>query len=532
MPDGTSSQIERRSFLQATGAAGAAAALGVTNVTAGRQQSVEESKREVLLSVPGSVPFERAVERAEERFEGTVTHTNEDVRYIALQRPELNTQAVGTMETEVASAPEFKSIESNSRYHAHAVSNDPRLGEQYAPQQTNAVDVWEGGFLGSEDVSIAIIDTGADYQHETLESRYGSNVGRDFAGRDSDPLPPSRERHGTHVSGIASATTDNGTGVAGQSNSQLYTIRALGGRSGSLSDIADGIQWAANQGVDIINMSLGGGGPSDVLKNAVSNAWSAGVTIFASAGNSGSRGVSYPSAFEECISVSAVDNNENLASFSQYGSKVEITAPGVDVLSTVPGDSYARFSGTSMSCPAAAGVAALGAAAAGDTSNSELRAAIKETARDIGLSSDEQGAGHVDAKALVDRLGDGGGGGGDDPEEPPEDPEEPPEDPGCGSNKNTGSAEGNLWFFNPSDNYSYSTQTSSPCQIEFSLDGPDNANFDLVVSSNGDQRRPDTPDADEQVIFQDVQPGQSFDITIESVGGSGSYTISVEEIGS
>jgi serine protease len=451
------------------------------------------------------------------------------------------------MEASAQELAPVDAIDPNEMLQLHETASnpdDPQLTEQYAPQQTNAVDAWSAE-LGSEDVSIAIIDTGADYEHETLESRYGENVGRDFAAGDGDPIPSgSSEKHGTHTSGIAGATTDSGQGVAGMANCQLYSVRALGNGGGSTSDIADAIQWAADQGVDIINMSLGGGGSTEVMKNAVSYAWNEGVLICASAGNSGREGVSYPSAYNEVISVSAVDENEQLADFSQYGEKVELTGPGVNVLSTVPGDDYERLSGTSMSCPAVAGVAALGKSANTDLSNNELRAALKETARDIGLSEKAQGSGLVDAMALVEQVS----GGNEEPEEPeepenPEDPEEPeepeePEDPTCGGATEGGSATGQIGYYSPSETYSYSTRTNSPCQIEVSLVGPADADIDLFVTLDGRTPTPDdydasseTADANEQIILDDIDASTELGIRVEGIRGGGEFEISVEEVG-
>ena len=208
---------------------------------------------------------------------------------------------------------------------------------------------------------------------------------------------------------------DNGTGVAGQSNSSLINGRALDENgSGSTADIADAIEWAADQGADVINLSLGGGGYTDTMKNAVSYATDNGSLVVAAAGNNGSSSVSYPAAYSECVAVSAVDDNGGLASFSQYGESVELCAPGVDVLSTTTEGrgSYERLSGTSMATPVTSGVAGL-TLAKWDLTNTELRSHLKNTAEDIGLPADEQGSGQVDALAAVttDPGGSGGGGG-------------------------------------------------------------------------------------------------------------------------
>jgi PKD repeat protein len=257
------------------------------------------------------------------------------------------------------------------------------------------------------------------YDHPDLQGNFGADKGKDFVDDDDDPYPDSMadEYHGTHVAGIAAAVTDNATGIAGISDSTILSGRCLSEEgSGSTADIAEACQWAADQGADIINMSLGGGGYSDTMKNAVSYAVENGTLPICAAGNSGEQGVSYPAAYSECVAVSAVDSNEQLASFSQYGDNLDVAAPGVDILScwtedqATWGGKYNKISGTSMACPAAAGVAALGKTTHPDMGPNELRSHLKETAVDIGLSDIEQGAGRVDAANIVE-----GGGGNDDP---------------------------------------------------------------------------------------------------------------------
>lgn len=183
----------------------------------------------------------------------------------------------------------------------------------------------------------------------------------------------------------------------------MIAARALDASgSGSVSDIADGIQWATDQGASIINLSLGGGSYSSTLKRAVEYAYDQNdVLVVAAAGNEGQADVSYPARYEECVAVSAIDPDETLADFSNYGPNVEVTAPGVNVLSTVPPNDYRQLSGTSMASPVAAGVAALGLAVDGDLSASELRQLLGETAVDVGLPAEQQGEGRVDAANVV-----------------------------------------------------------------------------------------------------------------------------------
>jgi serine protease len=376
-----------------------------------------------FMGISNAYDMDDAVEQLPDRVD--VVDRNDTIGFVVLDIPdEVGTYEAQALEAEMANMAFSSHLEEGNQYTTHDFEiefdvdpNDPRFDGQYHPQQTRAPKAWETTF-GSDDVIIGVIDQGVQYDHPDLEARFGSTEGKDFVDGDDDPYPEdlNEEIHGTHVAGIASASINNGEGVAGQSNSRILSARALGtSGGGGLSSIANAIEWCASNGADIINMSLGGGGFRQTMKDALSYAVEQGTLPLASAGNSGSRGVAYPAAYEECVCVSAVDESENLASFSQYGPKVGVTGPGVDVLSTwpAPGQPYNRISGTSMSCPAASGVAALGLAAAPGLGVEELRQRLKQTAADIGLSDEEQGAGRVDALNIVEAGGGGGGPPGD-----------------------------------------------------------------------------------------------------------------------
>ncbi len=408
--------------MKAAGAVGATAMAGITQATPGRDPGSYDPSEELVVGISNSASMSTAEANIQDAMPAGMSVEDED-ETLGMQVWSTPRWAAASEDGWIAARleerPEVRYVHENREF--ETLSDDPRFDRQYAPQQVRAPTAWDTT-LGSEDVTVAIVDTGVDYTHPDLQAQFGTDKGTDPAGGDGDPQAPGGENHGTHVAGIASATTDNGTGVAGISNSRLLACRALGGGRGSLSDIATAIRYAADNGADIINMSLGGGGFTQTLKDAVSYAVNNGALPICAAGNSGSRGVSYPAKYDECVAVSAVDDNENLASFSQYGPDLDVAAPGVDVLSTWNDSPYNSISGTSMACPAASGVAALGKAVDPDLGPNELRARLKNTAVDIGLSDEEQGAGRVDAANIV-AAGDGGG--GDDPEDP-EDPNEAP----------------------------------------------------------------------------------------------------------
>lgn len=398
----------RRSFLKTLGLGlGTTGLLGAgSKTTSARSQRQRGAKPdELLVGMAPSASTAEAVAsvRRELPSQAEIVHQNDALGYMAVR---LSKQTNSQTRTRLRSAFQQRSaiayVEQNATYQVSLTPNDTSFGSQYAPQQVRAPTAWETT-LGSESVTISIVDQGVQYDHPDLTAQFGSTAGYDFVDNDTDPYPDSlsEENHGTHVVGIASATTNNETGIAGMSNSRLLSARAFSeAGSGSTSDIADAIQWSADQDADLLNLSFGGGGYTQTLKSAVSYALNNGALPIAAAGNDSSE-VGYPASYDECIAVSAVDETEQLARFSNYGPEIDVTAPGVEVLSTVPDNSYGNLSGTSMSCPAATGVAGLGLAVDSDLSAEGLRTRLQETAVDIGLSDTEQGAGQVDAANIV-----------------------------------------------------------------------------------------------------------------------------------
>ena len=313
-----------------------------------------------------------------------------------------------------------------------ALENNPNVryaeenGEMHALSQTvpygietvNADVAIDDGNTG-DGVSVAIIDTGIGVHHEDLAGNLGTGWAADDAACQDDctsgwfcnpnDISTCYEEwdddndHGTHVAGTVGAI-DNDLGVLGVSpDVTLHAVKVLDCcGSGSFDDIAAGIEWSANQGHEVQNMSLGGS-ESSVVEDAVEDAAAENVTIIAAAGNDGecTDCVSHPAAYDEVIAVSATDDEDELASFSSTGPEVELAAPGVDVLSAVPRDDYAEFSGTSMASPHVAGGAAQ-VVADGTTDREQVRQTLKDSADDIGLGSNEQGAGRLNVAEALD----------------------------------------------------------------------------------------------------------------------------------
>ena len=251
---------------------------------------------------------------------------------------------------------------------------------------------------------LAIIDTGIDSDHPDLQANLGK--GKAFVKCKGGPKDCAQSwdddnDHGTHCAGTADAV-DNSEGVVGVSTeATLHAVKVLDKRgSGSYSDIAAGVEWVADQGYDVGSMSLGGSSSSATLRDACQYAYDKGVLLVGAAGNDGpcSDCVGYPAAYDTVVAVSATSADDSLANFSSTGPQVEIAAPGEDVYSTIP-DGYDTFSGTSMACPHVAGAGAQ--LMANGATNTEARQQLKDTAEDIGLATNEQGAGLLDAAAAL-----------------------------------------------------------------------------------------------------------------------------------
>ena len=246
---------------------------------------------------------------------------------------------------------------------------------------------------------VAIIDSGIQSDHPDLEANLGEGVA--FSGGLRTNNWEDDNGHGTHCAGIADALDDD-VGVVGvATEATLHAVKVMNATgTGLTSDIAKGIEWTADQGYEVANLSLGGG-DSDLLREACEYAHANGVFLAAAAGNDGpcEDCVSYPAAYEECVAVSATSEDDSLAGFSSTGPEVELAAPGEDVLSTYIGSTYTELSGTSMAAPHVAGAAAQ-LMANGD-GHEEARARLAETAEDIGLSANEQGSGLLDVAAAL-----------------------------------------------------------------------------------------------------------------------------------
>jgi Subtilase family len=229
-------------------------------------------------------------------------------------------------------------------------TNDPNAGSQYHLNTVKALNAWDLT-TGGVDIPVAIVDDAVQTDHPDLAAN--CLPGRDVADGDDDPRPPSTSySHGTHVAGIVGAVNNNSIGVASVSFNKAKIIPVRASNSpGYITHGYEGIAWAATHGAKIINMSWGGGGSSITDQAVIDDAFSRGIVIIASAGNSASSSVNYPAGYNNVVSVVSTTSTDQISSFSSYGSWVDICAPGSSILSTVPFGSYDTYSGTSMASP-------------------------------------------------------------------------------------------------------------------------------------------------------------------------------------
>ena len=325
--------------------------------------------------------------------------------------------------------PEVVRIYEDYPVHALLDASVPLIG---------AARLWAEGLTG-QGVRIAIVDTGVDATHPDLEGRVAAQA--DFTGEgDGDG-----NGHGTHCASIAlgSGAASNGTYCGVAPGATLYAAKVLkASGSGMMSDVMAGVEWAVDQGVQVISLSLGGSGPSsgdDALSETCDAAVDQGVVVCVAAGNDGPRqySIGSPGAAQKVITIGASNDQDTVASFSSRGPtadgriKPDVVLPGVDIVAarasetsmgTPLNERYTSASGTSMATPHAAGVCALLLEAQPDLTPEEVKSRLMSTTVDLGATQYTQGSGRVDAYTAVHNT--------ETPDEPTPDPSPSPSQ-GC-----------------------------------------------------------------------------------------------------
>ncbi|MBP1156314.1 MULTISPECIES: S8 family peptidase [unclassified Paenibacillus] len=254
---------------------------------------------------------------------------------------------------------------------------------------------------GSQDVIVAVVDTGVDIKHPDLSNQLVS--GYNVVNPESDPMDD--VGHGTHVAGVVGALVNNNLGVAGMSwYNRIMPVKVLDqSGAGSTYAVAQGIIWATDHGAKVINMSLGNYADAEFLHDAIRYAFDRDVILIAASGNDNTERPGYPAAYPEVFAVAAVDSQKSKASFSNYGDYIDVAAPGVSIASTYPQNQYAALSGTSMASPHVTALAALIRSANPELKNTEVMQLMRDTAMDLGDAGKDKyfGYGLIDVVAAL-----------------------------------------------------------------------------------------------------------------------------------
>ncbi|NER50040.1 MAG: peptidase S8 [Symploca sp. SIO1A3] len=303
--------------------------------------------------------------------------------------------------------PALSSEENNSTVNPSLKGpNDPYYNKQWNLHNINIESAWDE--TQGSGVTVAVIDSGVSNVPDLRNTKFVK--GYDFV---NDQVDASDDHgHGTHVAGTIAQSTNNGYGVAGVAyEASLMPLKVLGaGGGGTVADIAEAIRFAADNGADVINLSLGGAGESKVMAEAIDYAYQKGVVIIAAAGNANQNSASYPARYPHVIGVSAIDAVGEKAPYSNFGAGVDISAPGgseagkilQNTINPKTGESvFAGYQGTSMAAPHVAGVAAL-IKTTGITEPDEVLAILQQSTRTVEEDPlNHFGAGHLDAGNAV-----------------------------------------------------------------------------------------------------------------------------------
>ncbi len=292
---------------------------------------------------------------------------------------------VQTALTKLRTSKALSIVEANPIRRPLELPNDPMVPLQYSLTKMELSSAWAIA-KGDSTAIVAILDTGVDINHPDLAA--ACLPGTDTADGDSNPI--GTNPHGTHCAGIAAAVGNNGIGIAGIAyGASILPVKVFPDNidGASAEALSAGIVWAADHNANVISMSLGGPGVAQIEIDAMDYAHAKNVVLVAAAGNSNVSTQFFPAAYPLCIAVGATDSDDQKAGFSNFGADwVDVAAPGVDIRSTLPNNTYGDFSGTSMACPNVAGLATLivSRAGVGVFTADQVRAIIEENCDPVG----------------------------------------------------------------------------------------------------------------------------------------------------
>lgn len=384
--------------------------------------SLTYSRREVLVKFKPDLPL-----KEKEALKEEVGFKKRPLAKVNLKGP--NDIYLYQLKTDVSVKQVVKELNADSRiavaepnyiYQVVWLPNDTYFKSQWGLHNTgqsiggssgkvdadiNAPKAWEIEKGLTNPVKVAVIDTGIKTAHPDFTNKIDTDSYNFLS--PGDP-PEDDNDHGTHVSGIIAAATNNNEGVAGVAPGAMIVALKAGDAKGNLygNAVIDAIYYAADKGAKVINMSFSGPNHSTFLEEAVNYAYNKGVVLVAasgnSSGNSWDNSIQYPAAYANVISVGATDNKDTIALFSIHNSAVDLSAPGVDIYSTVLSN-YSFKSGTSMAAPMVSGVAALLRSRYSTLTPGQVKKVLEKTATDLGTSGWDEyyGYGRVNAyKAL------------------------------------------------------------------------------------------------------------------------------------
>ncbi len=285
----------------------------------------------------------------------------------------------------LSSHPAVAFAEPNYTRHLMRTPDDPFVREQWALNNIQAFEAWE--LTTGQGILIAVLDTGVSASHPDLQGQvrlpgYNAILGNESTEDDNG--------HGTAVSGLIAAHTDNGEGIAGLCwDCTILPVKVLDSRGGGNDlSVARGIRWATDAGARVINLSLGGTGDSQVLREAVEYAFSHGAVIVSATGNERQSGnaINYPAAYPQVLAVSGTSNADTITGFSNTGDHVDLAAPSVGLWTTIVSDkqAYGPPNGTSFSSSYVSGAAALVFTLRPDVSNADVNCILEASADDKG----------------------------------------------------------------------------------------------------------------------------------------------------
>jgi subtilisin family serine protease len=350
-----------------------------------------------------------------------------------------NINSVNSLISDLAAIPYIEYAEKSPLYALNYIPNDYNGTIQWGLQKINATSAW-GVTTGSSSVKIAIVDNAVNYLHQDILANAWTNPGEipnngldddlngytddihgyDLADGDNNPTPPpgtlntSAFVHGTHCAGIASAVSDNAIGISSIGfRAKIISVKCAADNSSvsSLTNAYEGVDYAMSAGAKIVSMSFGSTATTITWQYIISAAQTRGIMLVASAGNDNSSTPTYPAAYAYVIAVGSTNSNDNISYFSNYGSWVDVMAPGEGIYSTLieNGNTYGYLSGTSMACPLVAGLASLVYSQNLNYSESQVESLIKNGCDNIDALNPnyvgQMGSGRINAFHAISPLG-------------------------------------------------------------------------------------------------------------------------------